>query len=128
VLSDGFGVSFGGGGSFEIGFSRQSSTPPAGYVATLSHPRDMNFYAKWCVSAPPSGTIAEFIASVDLEADTHVTQNAAYESRANSEVETMILEFKRESLYEGEAPCASCTGSQPAYGPADFPGGGGAGE
>ncbi|MFN5495260.1 MAG: hypothetical protein ACK5C3_01630 [bacterium] len=88
----------------------------------------MNFYAKWCVSAPPSGTIAEFIASVDLEADTHVTQNAAYESRANSEVETMILEFKRESLYEGEAPCASCTGSQPAYGPADFPGGGGAGE
>ena len=128
VLSDGWGASVGGGGSYAIGFSRQSSTPPAGYVATLSHPRDMNFYAKWCISAPPSGSVAEFIASVDLEADTRVTQNAAYEARANSEVETVVLEFMRESLHTGETPCASCTGSQPAYGPADFPGGGGAGE
>ena len=123
----GFSVG-GGGGAMQIGYQRQGATVPSMYLAVLNHPRGMNFYAKWCVSPPIPGTnVVEFIASVDLEVDTHATQTAAHEASAVSTAETEVLKFGREKLYPAETPCATCSGGQPARGPVDFPGGGGSG-
>jgi hypothetical protein len=85
----------------------------------------MEFYAAWCIAPPPSGNVAEFTASVDLETDTHVTQDQAYEARAKAIAETLVLKFTREPLSPEEEPCSECMGGQPAVGPQGFPGGGG---
>jgi hypothetical protein len=93
-------------------------------VATLYVPVDMNFYAKWCVS-PPAGDdpALDFVASVDLESDTHVMQNASWHVQAVTNAETLALKFARDP-FPGEDPCSTCTGGQSAVGPSGFNGGG----
>ncbi|MBI1304798.1 MAG: hypothetical protein GC172_13590 [Phycisphaera sp.] len=128
VLTTATGISIGGsgtGGSFNIGFNKSTQTPPSRYAVSLDHPRSMEFYAAWCIAPPPSGNVAEFTASVDLETDTHVTQDQAHETRAKAIAETLVLKFTREPLSPEEEPCSECMGGQPAVGPQDFPGGGG---
>ena len=128
VLQTATAFSVGGdesGGARTIGFERSTQTPPSRYAFALHHERFMNFYAAWCVAPPQSGSVAEFIASVDLEADTHVTQDQASEARANVVAETIAMKFAKDRLYPDEDACAPCTGGQPAEGPSGFPGGGG---
>jgi hypothetical protein len=122
------GVTVGGGSSgVQFGWTFGTAIPPALSVATLYVPIGMEFYAKWCVS-PPAGDdpALDFVASVDLESDTHVMQNAAWHVRAVTNAETLQLKFARDP-FPGENPCSTCAGGQPAVGPSGFNGGGAGG-
>jgi hypothetical protein len=119
------GVTVGGGpGGVQFGWQWGTAIPPALNVATLYVPVDMSFYAKWCVS-PPAGDdpALDFVASVDLESDTHVMQNASWHVQAVTNAETLALKFARDP-FPGEDPCSTCTGGQSAVGPSGFNGGG----